>query len=74
MQTQEQLLPYPKAHLYPSALKGILYDFWWDVEKLFVLDLPIQTIGIDELLWHFSLPIWTFDGKQFAISPDGRFA
>lgn len=68
------LPPYPKAHLYPPALKDVLYDFWWDVDKLFALQLPTQTISIEQLLWHLSLPIWTYNGRQFAISPNDVLA
>lgn len=52
--------PLPQ-HIVPYA-----FDFRWDNSLLWKIDdIAVETIHIDELLWHFDIP-WLH-------TPDGRF-
>ncbi|HEU4966832.1 MAG TPA: hypothetical protein VFT53_05125 [Candidatus Saccharimonadales bacterium] len=61
--------PHPTLANKPPALRGLLYDFWWDVKKLRALDLPVRAINTAELLWHLDLPYWKHEGRPFQITP-----
>jgi hypothetical protein len=42
----------------PQIIKDVGFDFWWDIEKVWKLDYPIEEISISELDWHFYIPFW----------------
>lgn len=64
-----KLQPHPILARKPLQLQGLLYDFWWDIEKLHALQLPIRMVEIQGLSWHLDLPYWKHDDKPFQISP-----
>jgi hypothetical protein len=42
----------------------------WEEEKLWALDLPVSTIDIAELVWHFDCPFWEHDnGERYTVTP-----
>jgi len=44
----------------PPIIQEVGFDFDWDNEKVWDLDLPIEDIDIKELIWHFDIPFyWT---------------
>ena len=61
--------PHPVLSNKPPELQGLLYDFWWDIEKLHALKLPTQTILVKNLLRHLDLPYWKHNDKPFQITP-----
>lgn len=61
--------PHPTLANKPPELQGLLYDFWWELEKLHALELPTRTVSISELLWHLDLPYWKHNGRPFQITP-----
>jgi len=63
------MLEFPLLDKLPNELHGIVYDFWWDRDKLQTLDLPEETVSIGELVWQLDLPWWQYQGKPFQIKP-----
>lgn len=61
--------PHPTLANKPPELQGLLYDFWWDLEKLHALELPTRTVAIKDLVWHLDLPYWKHGGKPFQVTP-----
>ena len=35
--------------------------FWRDNDKLWALDVPVEEISVDELLWVMDIPFWEDD-------------
>ncbi|HEY3502391.1 MAG TPA: hypothetical protein VGN37_06300 [Actinocatenispora sp.] len=62
-------LPFPLADQLPAALHGVLLDFWWDVEKLWALELPDTRLAVAELRWLLDLPMWAYGGAPFRVTP-----
>lgn len=52
----------------------IVDEYWysidWDVEAIWALDLPAEDFPIVELAWHLDVPIWPFDGRTYAVTPN----
>jgi len=38
------------------------FPFNWDVDRLWALDVPVQTLPMSGLRWHFDIPIWSKQG------------
>lgn len=52
------------------ALREVILDFYWDVERLHALELPVRRVAVTELAWHLDLPFWSADGVPFQVSPN----
>lgn len=63
------LCPFPLLHLLPGSLRDVILDFHWDPELLWQLDLPVTELPIAGLEWHLRLPLWSHEGRPFAVSP-----
>ncbi len=48
----------------PEIIKQVGFDFNWDSKKVWDLDVPTQTMDINELVWHFDIPFWEKDGTD----------
>ena len=47
----------------PTIIKEVGFDFNWSEEKVWSLDIPVETISLKELEWHLEVPFWsTMDG------------
>lgn len=43
----------------PQIIKDVGFDFNWSEEKVWKLNVPTESIKIDELVWHFEIPfLW----------------
>ncbi len=42
----------------PSIIKEVGFDFSWDSEKVWKLDLPVEDMDMQDLIWHFDIPFW----------------
>lgn len=62
--------PFPLLDVLPAALRGVVLDFEWDRERLWRLDLPVETMAIEGLRWLLRLPLWSFAGEPFQVSPE----
>ena len=42
----------------------------WEEEKIWALDLPVQEIDIEKLLWHLDVPYWENDtSERWTVTP-----
>ncbi len=51
--------------------KSVGFNFGnWEEELLWSLNLPVEEIDINKLLWHLDIPYWENDTKQrWTVSP-----
>jgi len=43
----------------PQIIKDVGFDFSWDEKKVWDLDVPIEKMRIEDLVWHFNIPfLW----------------
>ena len=43
--------------------------FWRDNQKLWALEVPVEEMNIDELLWILDLPFWEDEKGNIVITP-----
>ncbi len=43
--------------------------FWRDNKKLWALDIPIEDMDINELLWILDVPFWEDEGGNIVLTP-----
>lgn len=53
----------------PQIIKDVGFDFHWDNEKVWALDLPTKEIPIDDLSWHFDIPFWSENNGFYNLAP-----
>ena len=53
----------------PHAIAETWSAFDLDVEALWALELPVQAFPMARLAWHLDLPLWSYEGQQFALTP-----
>lgn len=54
----------------PKIIKEVGFDFSWDNEKVWELDVPVEETNILELEWHFDVPFWSTLGGYYDLSPN----
>jgi len=52
-----------------SERSGLLLPFWWDMQKLHSLHLPVRKLSIEQLRWHLSWRVWSNYGAPFKVTP-----
>ncbi|WP_285472766.1 hypothetical protein [Actinoplanes sp. NBRC 101535] len=62
--------PFPLLHAMPPALHAVVLDFLWDRERLWSLELPVTRVPTADLAWHLRLPLWSFGGRPFVLTPE----
>lgn len=70
MQTCRARKPFPLLEQLPASLRHVTLDFLWSQDRLWALDLPVEHVAIEELRWHLALPMWSFEGVPFTVSPN----
>lgn len=53
----------------PNIIKEVGFDFHWEEEKVWALDLPVEDIPISDLEWHFDIPFWFKQGGYYDLKP-----
>ena len=54
----------------PQIIKDIGFDFHWDERKVWVLDVPVEEMPIEELTWHFDVPfLWSKPDGYYDLNP-----
>ena len=53
----------------PNIIKKIWFDFSRDNKKVWELDIPVEEIDIEELIWHFEIPFWHLGEKKYTLKP-----
>ena len=47
----------------PQIIKDVGFDFDWSEPKVWALEVPVEEININELIWHFDIPfLWEGNG------------
>jgi hypothetical protein len=54
----------------PPALRGVIMGAAWDLARLHELELPIEEVAIEELVWQLMLPWWRDAGRPFVVAPE----
>ncbi len=52
---------------FPPIIQEVGFDFSWDVQKVWQLDVPVVVIPITELTWHFEIPFWSKPGGFYDL-------
>ncbi|MFA6554700.1 MAG: hypothetical protein WCS89_04330 [Candidatus Paceibacterota bacterium] len=52
----------------PQIIKDVGFDFSWDEEKVWDLDVPIEDMSINDLIWHFDIP-FLWEGGVYNLKP-----
>jgi hypothetical protein len=58
-----------KKRVMPQIIKDVGFDFSWDEEKVWELDIPVEDIDVSELEWHFDMPFWWTEGGYYDFKP-----
>jgi hypothetical protein len=58
----------PRAPM-PDAMRAVLLPEPWDLDRLFSLYLPVQSVAVADLAWQLELPWWRDGERTFAVSP-----
>ena len=54
----------------PDIIREVCFDFSWDEQKIWSLDVPVEEIPITELTWHFDIPfIWSKPDGYYDVKP-----
>jgi hypothetical protein len=54
----------------PRALRGVLLDFPWELDRLLALNLPVERIAVTEFTWLLDLPFWREEDEWFVVTPN----
>lgn len=52
----------------PSIIKEVGFDFDWEEEKIWKLDIPVTEMDIGELIWHFDIPFHWHRGGIYNLT------
>ncbi len=59
----------------PQIILDVGFDFSWSSRKVWALDLPVETMAITELIWHFGIPFWDSEGTdEYNLTPNDVLA
>ena len=53
---------------WPEIIKQVGFDFDWDETKVWQLDVPVTTMPIDQLTWHFDVPFHWHGGEKYNLT------
>lgn len=54
---------------YLVIIKEVGFDFEWDNKKVWALDIPVTTIGVQALEWHFDIPFLKENNERYSLTP-----
>lgn len=53
----------------PKSVRRVSVDFYFDLPRLWALDLPVEELSVTQLIWHFAVPFLWKEGCEIR---DGR--
>lgn len=59
--------PIPKP--LPDYIQKYAFDFKWDNELVWQLEVPTEVMTVEELIWHFDIPWLHTPGGRFDVTP-----
>ncbi len=64
-----------KSRQAPQIIKKVGFDFHWSSKKVWKLDIPVTTMPVRELEWHFDIPFWNKpNGGYYDLKPNDVLA
>lgn len=54
----------------PEIIEKVGFDFDWEEEKVWKLDVPVEEMDITDLVWHFKIPFWNTISGYYDLSPN----
>ena len=54
----------------PHALRGVLLDFHWELNRLLALDLLLEEVTVWDFTWLLYLPFWRERDELFVLTPN----
>lgn len=54
----------------PKIIQEVGFDFDWNENKVWALDIPTKIIPLSDLAWHFNIPFWDFQDGKYNLSPN----
>ena len=68
---KEDLDPNTAIYVDPRHTEhGFDLPFWRDNEKLWALEVPVEKMNIDELLWILDVPFWEDEKGDIVVTPN----
>ena len=52
----------------PDIIKEVGFDFDWENEKVWKLDIPVIEMDIEDLMWHFDVPFHWHRGGIYNLT------
>lgn len=52
----------------PEIIKKVGFDFDWENEKVWQLNIPVTEMEIKELIWHFDIPFHWHKGGIYNLT------
>ncbi len=43
----------------PHEMRSYYFDFDWSNERIWALDVPVDSVPLADLTWHLGIPIWS---------------
>jgi len=53
----------------PDKIKKIGFDFEWDSQAVWSLEVPVEEMDISSLEWHFDFPFWSSAEGYYDLTP-----
>lgn len=54
----------------PQIIKDVGFDFMWDSKKVWALNIPVEEMDMQDLIWHFDIPFWEAqDTDDYNLTP-----
>ncbi|MDD2935156.1 MAG: ParB N-terminal domain-containing protein [Candidatus Pacebacteria bacterium] len=53
----------------PEIIKDVGFDFDWSEEKVWALDISVEKMNIEELVWHFETPFLWWGDEVYNLKP-----
>ena len=54
----------------PQIIEDVGFDFQWDNNKVWGLNVPVEDISISDLEWHFEIPFWDKQNGYYDLTPN----
>jgi len=55
----------------PQTIKDVGFDFHWNKQKVWGLNVPVEDINTSDLDWHFEIPFWDKpNGGYYDLTPN----
>lgn len=53
----------------PQIILDVGFDFDWDEKDVWKLDYPKEEMNISLIEWHFDIPFWDYNEKEYNLKP-----